>query len=278
MWTVPDIKVALNVAHLPDALVQAQLDFVNDEVVRQNGPHPEGQVIHCVWRLWRDRESVLQMPYRATVSRMTVGELDLDLDYVVIDDNGMIRRRYPRYPFWYNVTAIGNMPSADARRRAIVLNLVRIQIARGAVGQESILGVSTSYADQQKMYNEQMMMLSNHQIEFARWPDEITFPTAPPPTVSNVFVGVSPSAAVQQAQLAGAGVSFGSGRFSIPSYSGQQYIWYAQQTDQPDPTWIAFGDLFNEITLYNKRTVGDYDVWISQRALDVSGDTLVVRR
>lgn len=275
MWTVAEIKDALSASHIPDSVVQAQLDYVNDRIIQTHGPHPEGQVIRCIWRLWRDRESLLQVPYRAAVSRILLGGQDADLDYFVIDENGMVRRRYPHYPFYYNIEIQATMPASDPRRRAAILDLMRIQLSRGGVASESNIGISRTYGDQQHMFDQIFNALGSEQVAFGRWPDEIIVLAS---TLENVYVGSSPTATVLVSQLQD-GVAFGDGEFKIPDYTGARHIWFAQNIGEDNPTWIAFGGFLNEIDLYSQIGVGStHRAWVSDRALNVSGDTLVVRR
>ena len=103
--------------------------------------------------------------------------------------------------------------------------------------------------------------------------------------VTPIFFGVISSGQVGDIVLSGDGETF-TGSFVLPSYSGAQFPYYAQDANAPDITGIYYGAgrEFNELPYYTKSgttiNVGgrNYSVWVSNFPILVSEQPFEVTR
>lgn len=281
-WTVPDITAALRVPHRPEAVVLAALRYAETRVAEVMGPEQIGQTVAFTWRLYGDAREDLQLPHHARIQSVSMRGSVVDADDWYLTQAYLLRRPYGRWGG--EVVASGVLDRDDARRSAVELAITQVILERSTLFSSSVAGVFQQYGDQDANIDRILnSAYPGHLAAIRRLPDEIVYGSA---DTDRVYIGVKAAPALTGLALHGEGIGADQ-LLTLPEYAGAMYVWYAQPSSFAPLMSLSFSReaVFSQLAYFDRHAAAvqnrdeiDYDVYVSQDAILVSGSPLTVAR
>ena len=281
LFDTPEIQAALRLQGSPVPLIEAAHEAADAFIVRQLGEHPVGQQLTWEWNLGYRSVRALKLPQECEVMAVRwQGSTLAESEYVV--ERQMLRRYFEVIPWFLDVEADVRLPNNTAERKQAILELIRIGINRQGVESQRVGNVAgntwITFGDQDLMVMRILDRISpSNSVLAGVTPHKIRQLSV---ATDRVYVGTG------NVNLVGNGINWGQD-IALPTYQEPAVVWYAQQTDRADITYIGFGSttVFNQISEFTKHSNSarddqnqNYDVWISEQPLNISGFDLTIRR
>lgn len=285
LWDTQEIKDALFLQGVNDAFIAAVNEGMDALVERHLGIHPAGQIVTWEWQTYFRGESAVYVPQEIA----ELQSVRWDDELLTPREYRYARGRLGRYwdiPWWYSVQATVKLPDHANERKQAILEMIRVGLNRQGV---EALRVGNVAGNTWYTFGEQDRMIMGilNRIK----PAWLSFGVLLPHSQS-IHTGITDRIYVGFGNIpepfVGLGTNFGD-TLTIPSFTGEQKIWFAQQTTRTDPTFVGIGSVasFNQLGYFTKnpsfRQDPDeitYDVWVSNFDLSdvVSGQELQFRR